>query len=168
MNKKKRNIFQKIGHFCVRELKYFIWFLSAYFPNLPSFMLHKIRPFLWRLIGVKIGNNCGIGFGVYLDVDGTKLIEIGNNVIITSQCLLLAHRRDISKYVPGMVTWDIPYIREGIVIEDNVQIGMRSILMPGITIGEGAVVAAGSIVTRDVPPYTVVAGAPAKVIKQLK
>lgn len=131
-------------------------------------MFHKIRPFLWRLIGVKIGNNCGIGFGVYLDVDGTKRIEIGNNVIITSQCLLLAHRRDISKYVPGMVTWDIPYIREGIVIEDNVQIGMRSILMPGITIGEGAVVAAGSIVTRDVPPYTVVAGAPAKVIKQLK
>lgn len=40
--------------------------------------------------------------------------------------------------------------------------------MPGVTIGEGAVVATGSIVTRDVPPYVVVAGAPAKVIKQLK
>ena len=51
------------------------------------------------------------------------------------------------------------------VIEDAVWIGMRSMIMPGVRLGEGAVIAAGSIVTKDVPPYAIVGGNPAKIIK---
>jgi maltose O-acetyltransferase len=54
-----------------------------------------------------------------------------------------------------------------VVIGDNVWIGNRAIILPGVTIGAGAVVGAGSVVTRDVPPFTVVAGNPAKVLKAL-
>ncbi|MEH7581800.1 DapH/DapD/GlmU-related protein, partial [Priestia megaterium] len=55
--------------------------------------------------------------------------------------------------------------REPVIIEDRVWIGARCIILPGVTIGKGATVGAGAVVTKDVPPYTVVAGNPAKVVK---
>jgi len=66
---------------------------------------------------------------------------------------------------------DIPMIEQGntepkpVVIEDDVWIAARSIILPGVTIGKGAVIAAGAVVTKDVPPYTVVGGVPARKIK---
>ena len=54
-----------------------------------------------------------------------------------------------------------------IIIKNNAWIGMRSIILKGVTIGEGAIVAAGSVVTKDVPPYTLVAGNPAVIKKKL-
>ena len=53
-----------------------------------------------------------------------------------------------------------------VVIEDDVWIGTRSIILPGVTIGKGSVIAAGSVVTKDVPPYNLVGGIPAKIIKK--
>ena len=53
-----------------------------------------------------------------------------------------------------------------IIIKDNVWIGMSAIILKGVTVGEGAIVAAGSVVTKDVPPHTIVAGVPARVIKK--
>ena len=66
-----------------------------------------------------------------------------------------------------MSTHDIPMKEYHIYIEDNVQIGMRAMIMPGVRLGKGCVVGANSIVTKDVPPYTIVAGQPAKVIKEV-
>jgi acetyltransferase-like isoleucine patch superfamily enzyme len=65
---------------------------------------------------------------------------------------------------------DIPMIeqptaRKGVKIEDDVWIGTRATILDGITIGKGSIIAAGSIVNKDVPPYSIVAGVPAKVIK---
>ncbi|WP_414717367.1 acyltransferase [Telluribacter sp.] len=56
---------------------------------------------------------------------------------------------------------------EAVILEDNVWLATRSMVLKGVRIGEGAVVAAGAVVTKDVPPYTMVGGVPAKVIKQL-
>ena len=53
-----------------------------------------------------------------------------------------------------------------VIIKDNAWIGMSAIILKGVTVGEGAIVAAGSVVTKDVPPHTIVAGVPAKVIKK--
>lgn len=56
--------------------------------------------------------------------------------------------------------------RNPVIINDNVWIGMNAIILPGVTIGKGAVIAAGSVVTKDVPPYSLVGGNPAKIIRQ--
>ena len=57
---------------------------------------------------------------------------------------------------------------KSVVIEDDVWIGANAVVLPGVTIGQHSVVAAGAVVTQDVPPYTVVAGVPAKVVKKLR
>jgi len=159
--------FRKLGRFIWRETKYALWFFAAYFPFLPTIMFKYIRPAIWKWIGVKIGKNTFIGFGVYLDVDGVKRLSIGNDVIITSHCLLLMHKRDLKSYKRNVKQRKLPYIQASIIIEDNVSLGMRTIVMPGVNIGEGAVVGAGSLVSRDVPSYTVVAGNPIKVIREI-
>ena len=130
-------------------------------------MFHTVRPFLWKRIGVKMGDNVGLGYGIYLDIDGSSRIEIGDQVIIAAQCLLLTHRRDMNYYYKGVRQYTLPYVIKPIKIKDNATLGMRAIIMPGVIIGEGAVVAAGAVVTKDVPPYTIVAGNPAKVIKEI-
>lgn len=156
----------KTVNYLYREtVLYAIWHFSSYFPLFPTLMFTKIRAITWRMMGAKVGRNAGIGYGIYLDVSGLKRLEIGDNFIIASESLLLLHRRDLSKYSQGMNPHDIP-MREGYIkIGDNVQIGMRALILPGVTIGDGAVIGANSVVTSDVPPYTIVAGSPAKVIK---
>ena len=85
-------------------------------------------------------------------------ITIGNDCAISHEVIILDS--DFHKIItPENKT------TEPIVISDHVWIGTRCIIMKGVTIGEGAIVAAGSIVTRDVPPHSLVAGNPAKVIR---
>jgi len=127
----------------------------------------KIRPILWKWMGAKVGENVFIGYEVWMDFNNAHLIEIGNGAHITNRCLLLCHQRDISQYFYGDDSTKLPYKKGKIVIKDNVMIGMGSIIMPGITIGEGAIVAAGSLVAKDIPAWTIAAGRPAKVIKHI-
>ncbi|MCA2470966.1 MULTISPECIES: CatB-related O-acetyltransferase, partial [Vibrio] len=76
------------------------------------------------------------------------------------------HRTDWFCLYPFLDDVERSYQSRGdTIIGDAVWIGMRAMIMPGVTIGEGAVIAANSVVTKNVPPYTVVAGAPAKPIK---
>ena len=104
-----------------------------------------------------IGENCSIMDGSTFDYGHCNLITIGNNVTIAPQAYLLAHDASTKR--------ELGYTKIGrIDIKDNVFIGARSLIMPGVTIGEGSIVAAGSVVTKDVKPNTVVAGNPAKEI----
>lgn len=91
------------------------------------------------------------------------LCEIGDNVWITDMCILLNHDGAIAMLRRAGKT-DAVNVVGKIVIRDNVFIGTRSIIMPDVTIGPNAVVAAGSVVTKDVPEGVVVGGTPAKVI----
>lgn len=98
-------------------------------------------------------------------------LYIGNYVCIGAESIILmggnnTHRNDWFSNYPFMEHIVEAYKAKGdTVIGDGVWIGMRSLIMPGLTIGEGAVIAAGSIVVKDVPPYAIVGGNPAKVIK---
>ena len=123
---------------------------------------------MWKLIGVKIGKNVKIGYGVYLDVPSAKRLTIGDNCIITSECLILLHKRDISKYNSSTLQNRLPMKELNIVFENNSSIGMRTIVLPGVTIKEGSVVAAGSLLTKDTEQFSVYAGVPAKSINVIE
>lgn len=111
---------------------------------------------------VEIGDRSGIGDNAYF----IGKVKIGNDVMIGANCAFIASNHNFDKI-------DIPINQQGgydlpIVIENNVWIGYRATLLAGVTIGEGAVIASGAVVTKDVPSYTVVGGVPAKVIKERK
>ncbi|MBA2651668.1 MAG: CatB-related O-acetyltransferase [Tatlockia sp.] len=99
-------------------------------------------------------------------------LYIGNYVCIATETVILmggnhTHRADWFSLYPFLETVTEAYQGKGdTIIADGVWLGMRSIILPGLTIGEGAVVAAGAVVTKDIPPYTIVAGNPAKIIKK--
>lgn len=103
-----------------------------------------------------MGEDTVINFGCYLD--NRRGITIGNNVGI-------AHNTKI--YTLGHDLNDSQFKTKGapVSIEDNVFIFSNSLIMPGITIGEGAIVLAGSVVTKDVEPWTIVGGNPARKIR---
>ena len=112
--------------------------------------------------GLKIGNNSNIGPYCYIGCSG--YIEIGNNVLISPRVSIYAEnhvfdRVDITIKAQGVH-------KQFVKIEDDCWIAANSIILAGVTIGKGSVVAAGSVVIKDVPPYSVVAGIPAKIIKQ--
>jgi acetyltransferase-like isoleucine patch superfamily enzyme len=127
----------------------------------------KLRPILWRWMGAKVGKNVFIGYEVWMDFNNTHLIEIRDGAHITNRCLLLCHQRDLSNYFVGDDSTKLSYKKGKIVIGKNAMIGMSTIIMPGVTIGEGAIVGAGSLVTKDIPAWTIATGRPAKVVKQI-
>ena len=98
-------------------------------------------------------------------------LYIGDYVCIGAEVVILmggnhTHRVDWFSLYPFMDVIEDAYIGKGDThIEDGVWLGMRAMVMPGVTIGEGAVVAANSVVTKDVAPYSIVGGSPAKVVK---
>lgn len=97
---------------------------------------------------------------------------IGNYVCIGAETIILmggnnTHRNDWFSNYPFMDKIVESYHSKGdTIIEDGVWIGMRAMIMSGVKLGEGSVIAAGSVVTKDVPPYTIVGGNPAQVIKK--
>ena len=91
--------------------------------------------------------------------------EIGNYVLI-AQNVVFVGRDDHRFDIPGKTMWESPRSDQyKVVIEDDVWVGHGAIILSGVTIGRGAIVAVGSVVTNDVPPYAVVGGNPARVIK---
>lgn len=123
------------------------------------------RSKFWKKCGVDTTGNFRVGYGVYFDAGNAKHIHIEDGVWIASQCLFLCHRRLLDDYKEGDDYNELPYKVEDIYLRKGCCIGMRSIIMPGVTIGEGAIVGVGSLVTKDVPPYSVAVGNPAKIVK---
>jgi maltose O-acetyltransferase len=106
-----------------------------------------------------VGRNSRLN-GVH--IDARERIEIGDNVRIAPYSVIMdSDFHDIKDHFS-----DGP--SKPVVIEDDVWIATRSTILKGVTIGRGSVVAAGAVVTKDVPPYTIVAGVPAKVIKRIE
>lgn len=142
-----------------------------------NYMPYAIRHwFLRRFCQVRIGRDSSIAMGCFVTgyhiaigdntvinrytyLDGRVPLTIGNNVNVSHYTLIqtLTHDPQNSDFV---------CLCKPVVIEDHVWIGARAIISPGVKIGEGAVIGAGSVVTRDVEPYTIVAGNPARFIKE--
>lgn len=113
---------------------------------------------------LKIGNNVGINHYCFIGVRGNVII--GDNVIFGPRVNVFSENHNFDKL-------DIPIKNQGVtkkdtIIGNDVWIGANASIMPGVKIGNSCVIASGSIVTKDIPEYSVVAGAPAKVIKNRK
>ena len=146
-----------------------VCFQLAYKPRImETHFFNHTRASLWRKMGCKVGHNVCIGHTVSTDIGNTRLINIEDNVIITNGCTLLCHRRDISQYKVYDDSSALPYLYLPIHLKTGCQIGMGSIIMPGVTIGEGAIIGAHSVVTKDIPAWTIATGIPCKVVKQIE
>lgn len=130
-----------------------IWLGLANLPMMPQ---HRAK--ILKYGGVNIKGRVLIYGGVLIDTVAPNKIFIGNNVAITAGVKILTHYLDPSQ--KGRI------FRIGEVhIEDDVFIGVNVIICNSVTIGKGSIVGAGSVVTKDIPPYQVWAGNPAKFIK---
>jgi acetyltransferase-like isoleucine patch superfamily enzyme len=127
----------------------------------------KLRPFILRRMGCKVGKGCFMGDYVRIDTSHPDMITIEDNVSIASGSRLLCHQRDFSDFCIGDDYMKLGYVVKPIVLKKGCLVGMESFVMPGVTIGEGAIVGAGSLVTKDIPAWSIAAGRPAKVLKQI-
>lgn len=157
-----------------------LWWLVGYVP------LHSFRKFCYRLSGMKIGSKSTIHMGARIyfpkgieigedtligektTLDGRKQLKnsqgglkIGNHVDIASDVMIWTSQHDI--HSENMTTTE-----EKVEISDYVFIGPRSIILPGVKVGKGAIIAAGSVVTKDIESMKIVAGVPAKEIGERK
>lgn len=130
--------------------------------------------------GELLAGNCQFYSGVRLEVGPRATLMIGNGTYLNRNTLIVCEDRvEIGKNCK--IAWDViimdsdlhpinessPMVNKPVRIGDDVWIGCRSIILKGVTIGYGAVIAAGSVVTKDVPPKTVYGGSPAKFIAEL-
>jgi acetyltransferase-like isoleucine patch superfamily enzyme len=137
--------------------------LNKIYFRIISYSNHE---FFAKKIGVKMGDNVKI-YGNPFRMFGTEpwCVTLGNNVHITLDVVFVTHDGGTLIYRDQYPDLEIT---SPITVGNNVYIGMRSIIMPGVKIGNDCIIAAGSIVTKDVPDHTVYGGVPAKFIKTSK
>ncbi|HEU6452397.1 MAG TPA: acyltransferase [Gemmatimonadaceae bacterium] len=133
------------------------WARNAFFPA------WRLR--LLRACGFHVGRDVYIADGLIIveELSGPEKLTIGDRVSMAPRVMLvLSSHPNESRIRPFA-----PTARGDITIEDDAWIGACAVILPGVTIGRGAVVGAGSVVTSDVPPLTIVAGQPAKPVRKL-
>lgn len=140
--------------------------LARHSSILAPFNSRIIRPQLHRWRGVKVGQKVFIGSDVILEGAYPEKVIIGNGVLLANRVQVLCHNRDLSTYSRGVKISDIGYTVKQTIIEDDAIVMINACILTGVRVGKGAVIAAGSVVTKDVEPYTLVAGIPAKFIKR--
>ena len=127
----------------------------------------KVRPAILRKMGCHVGKGCFIGDNVRIDTGHADMITLEDGVSIAGGTRLLCHQRDFKDYYVGGDYNALGYIIKPIVLKKGCLIGMESFVLPGVTVGEGAIVGAGSLVSKDIPAWTVATGRPAKVVREI-
>ena len=136
--------------------------LKLFAKQIPGY---RIRRQLLRMAGYRIGEQVYIGEDLIIvdELDDRGMVRIGNRVAIAERVtLVISSNANFSKIRPFMKD-----THGRIVIEDDAWLGTGAIILPDVRIGTGAVVGAGSVVTKDVPDFTVVGGVPAKAIRKI-
>jgi acetyltransferase-like isoleucine patch superfamily enzyme len=113
---------------------------------------------------IEIGDNVYINYSVLLD--GAGGIKVGNNVMFAQYAQIFTRSHTYDKRTIPMCKQS--YKIKPVVIGDDVWIGTHAVILPGITVGKGSIIGANAVVTKNVPPYAIVGGVPAKVIKYRK
>lgn len=134
-----------------------LWDLLA--RHVPS---NALRVRFQRAKGVKIGRNVYLGYDTHIDTAYPELIEIEDHARIGIGAVILAHSRPADAWMEHLGEHRAP-----VRIKRHAAVYAGAILTPGVTVGEYAIVKEGAVVVDDVPPFTVVAGVPARVIEEL-
>ncbi len=111
--------------------------------------------------GLVIGNNVGIAQNCFIQVRG--MVIIGSNVIFGPGVSIFSENHNFSD--KNQIILNQGESRKGVIIEDDVWVGARSVILDGVTIGAHSIIAAGSVVNKNIPEYSIYGGVPAKLIK---
>jgi acetyltransferase-like isoleucine patch superfamily enzyme len=133
----------------------------AYYVSWP----HTLAAWLHQVRGVRIQHpmRVRISANVIIDTVYPELVEIEDDVFITRGVVIVAHFEPtpfLRQFIPKT---EFGRVR----IERGVYLGVNAIILPGVTVGEGSIIGSGSIVTKDIPPYSVAVGNPARVIRKV-
>lgn len=135
------------------------WVLKNLSPKVGTNVNLERKVWIINWNNVEIGNNSGIGMNSRIGS-----VQIGNNVLMGPECCILTNDHEFSDTT-------IPMNCQGykgeakVIIEDDVWIGQRVIILPGVRIGQGSIIGAGSVVTKNVESYSIIGGNPAKLIR---
>ena len=133
--------------------------VARYSPLVPAW-----RVSLHRARGVAIGKHVFIGVEVFIDDATPTAITIEDDVTIIAQTSIIGHTYYPPHFYPVLGD-ETGRENARTTIRRGAYLGLRSTILSGVTVGDYAIVAAGSVVTKDVPPYTIVAGVPARVVR---
>jgi len=129
---------------------------------------NRTRKIFYQATGVQIGEGTVINPGVIVEDCYRGLVKIGDRVSIAAGVMLIADAAPNNSRLA-----EIPYVRDHLIvekpvtIEDDAWIGAAAIILPGVVVGRAAIIGAGAVVTSSVPPFTIAAGVPAKVVRRL-
>ncbi|MDX2018659.1 MAG: acyltransferase [Deltaproteobacteria bacterium] len=129
---------------------------------------NRTRKLFFRLTGVHIGKGTNITPGLVINDGYSGLCSIGDRVSIATNVTLVADSNPNNSILA-----EHPYVKQHliktapVIIEDDAWLGTNAIVLPGVRIGRGSIVGAGAVVVNDVPPHTIVAGVPARVVRSL-
>ena len=119
---------------------------------------------------ISIGNNCGLG--EYTHITAINKIVVGDGVLLGNFVIITDNAHGGGGFIENQISTppiNRPLYSKGpVIIGDNVWVGDKATILPGVTIGNGAIIGANSVVTKDIPAFAVVGGSPAKVIKIIK
>ena len=162
----------------------YLYILFLFWPDAPKPLTSQLRAVYWKEKMRFMGTNVIVSHQV--KIDAAEHISIGNNSAILNKCVIagqggltigndvmVGFESIILTYTHRSDDLVIPIRKQGftaapVVIGNDVWIGTRVIILQGVTIGDGAIIGAGAVVTKDVPPYAIVGGVPAKIIRSRK
>lgn len=153
----------EIGRLCADLPRKLVRWLAGHHPD------NRTRLVFYELTGVPIGEGTVINPNVTLYDEYRGLVRFGERVSVASGVSLVASSGPNNSRLAQH-----PYVRDHLIveapitIEDDAWLGAGAVVLPGVTVGRGAVVGAGAVVVEDVPPHTVAAGVPARVIRTLE
>lgn len=160
------SLFNVIGRFFKTIHNAFLLSMM-HWPILAPVNPRKVRPWILKKLGCHVGKNVFVGDNVKIDSSHADLIYIEDHAHIAGGSRLLCHQRNLSEYYQGDDYAKLGYILKPIYLKRGCLVGMESFVMPGVTIGEGAIVGAGSLVTKDIPAWTIATGRPAKIVREI-
>ena len=124
-----------------------------------------IRVALQRARGVKIGRNVFLGPGCWIDNTRPDLVELEDDVSLAGRVTILAHS-DPTEPLRKILGPESRVFKK-VTVKQGAWVTVNCVLLPGVTIGENSIIAAGSVVTKDIPANVIAGGVPAKIIKEI-